>query len=170
MSRGISTPKHDGNVNITAELHPKLEASENNIEAKLHSNAEMNIQIQNGQQGLSAYELWLLEGNEGTVEDFLESLKAGEYVHPETHPASMVEETEDKQFISTSDKLKLSGFVHEQILPSKVWIVEHTLDKYPSVSVVDSGNNLVIGSVEYLSKNKLKISFSFEFSGKAYLN
>ena len=49
MSRGISTPKHDGNVNITAELHPKLEASENNIEAKIHSNAEMNIQIQNGQ-------------------------------------------------------------------------------------------------------------------------
>lgn len=170
MSRGISTPKHKGNVNTTAELYPKLEASENNIEAKLHSNAEINVQIQNGQQGLSAYELWLLEGNEGTVEDFLESLKAEKYEHPETHPASMIEETEDKQFISTTDKLKLSGFVHDQILPSKVWIVKHTLDKYPSVSVVDSGNNLVMGSVEYLSKNELKISFSFEFSGKAYLN
>ena len=170
MNKGISTPKRKGNVNTTAELYPKLEASENNIEAKLHSNAEMNIQIQNGQQGLSAYELWLLEGNEGTVEDFLKSLESEKYEHPEKHPASMIEETEDKQFISTSDKLKLSGFVHDQILPSKVWVVNHTLDKYPSVSVVDSGNNLVIGSVEYLSKKELKISFSFEFSGKAYLN
>lgn len=113
MSKGISTPKHKGNVNTTAEPYPKLEA-------KLHSNAEINVQIQNGQQGLSAYELWLLEGNEGTVEDFLNSLKAKEYVHPETHPASMITESTSRRFVSDAEKASWNNKAEISDIPTKV--------------------------------------------------
>ena len=148
--------------------------SKNELTGNLGVNNEINVEIiGTGARGLSAYQIWLENGNKGTIEDFLKSLKGadgGAYIHPDSHSADMIEETVERQFVSTSDKLKLSGFIHDQISPLKTWIVNHTLDKYPSVSVVDSGNNLVVGSVEYVSKNELKISFSSEFSGKAYLN
>lgn len=51
-----------------------------------------------------------------------------------------------------------------------IWIIEHNLNKYPSVSVKDSGGNSIIGEVEYLGPNKLSIHFSVAVSGRAYLN
>lgn len=53
---------------------------------------------------------------------------------------------------------------------SSDWTVVHNMDKYPSVSVVDSAGTLVVGDVEYINKNALIIHFSAEFSGKVYLN
>ena len=123
-----------------------------------------------GETGKSAYQEWLDQGNEGTIEDFLDSLKSDEYIYPEIPDVDMIVETEDKQFISSDDKSKLYGFVHEQIVSSKTWIVEHTLDKYPSVSVVDTGGSIVVGSVIYISKSQLEVHFTHEFSGKVYLN
>lgn len=61
-------------------------------------------------------------------------------------------------------------FNFSQNVPSTVWYVEHNLGKYPSVSVVDSGNNVVVGDVTYVDDNNLKIQFSSAFSGKAYMN
>lgn len=163
------TKRYKGEVSSGTDLQPKLEV-ESTLEGKIQADAEINIQIQSGSQGLSAYEIWLRAGNSGTEQDFVDSLKASEYSHPDTHSANMIVETEEKQFISTTDKLKLSGFIHDQIASSEEWAVEHTLEKFPSVSVVDSGGNLVIGDVEYISKSRLKILFNYEFSGKAYLN
>jgi hypothetical protein len=59
---------------------------------------------------------------------------------------------------------------HNQILSSEIWNINHNLDKYPSVTVVDSAETVVYGSIEYIDKNNLKIIFSAEFAGKAYLN
>ena len=77
------------------------------------------------------------------------------YTLPATLPAAMIVN---------------SHFVYSQILASQEWIVDHTLGKYPSVSVVDSSGNLVIGGIHYISDNQLVLTFSSEFSGKAYLN
>lgn len=51
-----------------------------------------------------------------------------------------------------------------------VWTVTHNLDKYPSVSVVDSANTVVFGQVDYINTNQLTITFLFAFTGKAYMN
>src|SRR5664280_210411 len=61
-------------------------------------------------------------------------------------------------------------FIHTQILPLSTWTITHHLGAYPSVTVVDSGGNTVIGQVTYLSTNALKIVFNASFSGKAYLS
>ena len=61
-------------------------------------------------------------------------------------------------------------YVHDQISPSDTWEIIHNLDKYPSVSVVDSAGSKVIGDVSYVSMNELIVHFSAGFSGKAYLN
>lgn len=61
-------------------------------------------------------------------------------------------------------------FVFTQRVASDNWVIEHNLGKYPSVTVVDSADNVVMGDVIYLSKNRLEVIFVSPFSGKAYLN
>jgi len=56
-----------------------------------------------------------------------------------------------------------------QSLPLVKWTIQHDLNKYCSVSVVNSANEIVYGDVEYINKNKLEITFSDSFSGYAIL-
>ena len=61
-------------------------------------------------------------------------------------------------------------YIHKQVIASNTWEITHNLYKYPSVSVVDTGGNVVVGDVEYTSLNTLVIKFTAPFSGTAYLN
>ena len=50
------------------------------------------------------------------------------------------------------------------------WDITHDLDKFPSVSAVDSTKEQVFGKVDYINKNRLTITFAGPFSGEAFLN
>lgn len=67
---------------------------------------------------------------------------------------------------STGDK----NFVYTQAVPSTLWTIEHNLNKYPSVSVVNINNVAMYGDITYIDENNLQIEFSAGFSGKAYMN
>lgn len=92
------------------------------------------------------------------------------YTHPQYHPASMIIEDADRQFVKAVDRLRLNGFRHVQQTASDRWVIEHPLKKKPSVSIVDSSGCLVVGNVEYISDDELVISFKAKFAGEAYLN
>jgi len=62
------------------------------------------------------------------------------------------------------------NFVFTQNNPAVTWTITHNLDKFPSVSVVDSANEIVYGEVTYTNTNLLTVTFTAAFSGKAYLN
>ena len=64
----------------------------------------------------------------------------------------------------------METYVHSQIASSVEWKIEHSLKRYPSVTVVDTGGNVVVGSVQYIDKNNIIILFTCEFSGTVYLN
>lgn len=68
------------------------------------------------------------------------------------------------------EKAIIYTYIHDQMSSADTWTINHNLDKYPSVSVVDSAGSLVIGDVKYISRNALIVTFVGEFSGKAYLN
>ncbi len=61
-------------------------------------------------------------------------------------------------------------FTFIQNVASDVWEVEHNLNKYPSVTIVDSAENIVIGDIVYLDGNNVRLTFAAPFSGKAYFN
>lgn len=61
-------------------------------------------------------------------------------------------------------------FEYHQSTASSVWTITHNLNKYPSITVVDSGENIVVGDAAYIDSNSLKITFTSPFSGYAYLN
>ena len=61
-------------------------------------------------------------------------------------------------------------YVYDQSSASNSWVITHNLNKYCSVTVVDSNNDVVIGEIHYNSANQLTLTFTAAFSGKAYLN
>ena len=66
-------------------------------------------------------------------------------------------------------------YTHNQSSTSDTWTITHNLNRFPSVTVVDSANTVVMGTVVYNSANQLTITFfaggaSVAFQGKAYLN
>ena len=60
--------------------------------------------------------------------------------------------------------------MHTQTLASDTWIVAHNLGKNPSVSIVDSAEEEVIGEVQHVDANNIIIRFSAAFSGRAFIN
>lgn len=62
-------------------------------------------------------------------------------------------------------------FVFEQGIPATEWVINHNLNKKPSVTVVDSADEEQIPDEKiYNTNNKVTLYFLSEFSGKAYLN
>lgn len=61
-------------------------------------------------------------------------------------------------------------YTFTQIAAASTWNITHNLGKNPSVSIVDSGGNWVVGDVLYINNNELTINFNSAFSGAAYLN
>lgn len=110
--------------------------------------ANINVQLKtftietslSGLRGKSAYESWLSEGNVGTESDFVTAM------------------------------LQDATFVFTQQAPASEWTITHNLNKFPAVTIVDSAESVVYGEIQYLTNNSVKISFTAEFSGKAYLN
>ena len=80
--------------------------------------------------------------------------------------------SEGYRIIKTNGTEQVVGqtYVHKQTTSAIQWDINHNLDKYPSVTVVDSAGTQVYGDVNYVDRNHLTITFTSEFGGKAYLN
>jgi hypothetical protein len=62
------------------------------------------------------------------------------------------------------------NYVFDQAVAASTWVINHTLNKFPSVSIVDSAGTQVNGQVTYNSTSQITITFSSAFSGEAFLN
>ena len=88
----------------------------------------------------------------------------GDHVHPGV------------RWTDIADRPDLAGvgqdrtYRHVQIVATETWVIFHNLDKYPSVNVVDSSGEEVIGDLRYDSRNQITLSFSAAISGEAYCN
>lgn len=61
-------------------------------------------------------------------------------------------------------------YTFTQIAASYLWTITHNLSRYPSVTVIDSGNSEIIPNVVYVSGDEIELHFANPTSGKAYLN
>lgn len=89
--------------------------------------------------------------------------------------------TEGNTFNSADELVKLDAgakipiyssqtYIHDQLVASSSWVISHTMQKRPSVTVVTSAGDVVYGDVNYVDDSNLTVSFAAAFSGKAYLN
>jgi len=61
-------------------------------------------------------------------------------------------------------------FTYDQVVPTAIWTVQHGLNKFPSITVVDTAKSVVVGDYTYVDNNNVILEFSAAFAGKAYFN
>ena len=59
--------------------------------------------------------------------------------------------------------------VHDQSSASATWTINHNQGRYPSVDIIDSSGNNVIGDIKHNSVNQLVATFDNAFAGKAII-
>lgn len=61
-------------------------------------------------------------------------------------------------------------YIFYQESAASIWTIPHNLDKFPSVTIVDSGGTVCEGLITYPDRNTVICEFNGAFSGRAYLN
>lgn len=64
----------------------------------------------------------------------------------------------------------LVSYTHNQVSVSTTWTITHNLNFRPNVTVFDSANTMVEGSITHISNTQLSVTFSAGISGTAYLS
>ncbi len=62
-----------------------------------------------------------------------------------------------------------SGLVMVIGVPATTWALNHNLNQYPSVTVIDSTGETVWADYRYIDGNNIEVYFSAAFSGRAIL-
>ena len=68
--------------------------------------------------------------------------------------------------VSNGDK----NYIYSQASPIKTWKINHQLQKYPSVMVLNTANEMVFCDVKYDSENMITLAFGEAEAGRAILN
>ena len=131
-----------------------------------------------GQQGKSAYKEAVEAGFQGTEEEWLNSLQGadgadGVGVPPGGTATQVLSKINSDDFNTQWVNASGAGDIHyeyDQSIAAATWNINHSLGKFPSVSIVDTSGDLVRGQINYINNNSLTITFSAAFAGKAYLN
>ncbi len=160
-----TAPQQFGWSNITAIAFSKKTISLVDISPMVDLLLNQNIKITNSAQGgQSNYAIYVVVSITNLADAFLLNL---------THAGSSGTPALDSIAVAATGVSNVETdkfFTFDQPSASSVWNIQHNLKKFPSVSVVDSANNIVQGFTTYLDNNNLTISFTSAFSGKAYLN
>ena len=64
----------------------------------------------------------------------------------------------------------IGSFMFTQSSPSTQWTINHNMGKNPSVFTEDENSNDIMGMIEFVDSNNLKIYFNQPVAGKAYLS
>lgn len=61
-------------------------------------------------------------------------------------------------------------YAYTQVAPAQVWSITHNLHINPNVTAVDTGGNVIEGTLLYLTTDTLEISFDVAVAGHAYMS
>jgi len=61
-------------------------------------------------------------------------------------------------------------YTFTQSAAAATWTINHNLDRFPSVTTVDSAGSIINGAITYTDSNTITVVFTSATSGKAYLN
>jgi hypothetical protein len=61
-------------------------------------------------------------------------------------------------------------YTFTQVAPATTWNIQHMLNCFPAVTVVDTGGTEILPDVLYVDANTVTLMFNSATSGKAYLN
>lgn len=69
------------------------------------------------------------------------------------------------------DPVNLGGtYTHTQDVASSTWVINHNLDFYPNIEIINSAGVSVVGEYQFVNPNVVVATFTDPFAGKAYLS
>lgn len=77
---------------------------------------------------------------------------------------------EFKKIYADEGEVKSENYIYSQVTASDTWNINHSLNKYPSVTIINTSNEQVFGDIIYINENNVQIKFSAPVSGRATLN
>lgn len=84
--------------------------------------------------------------------------------------AEAAEESAERAEAAAETFVPDKHYVFEQAVASSTWEITHNLGKKPSVTVVDSADNVFYPAVQYIDLNTVVVTMNGATTGKAYLN
>jgi hypothetical protein len=72
--------------------------------------------------------------------------------------------------LQSSEIAALVSYRHTQNTPATTWTIVHNLNFYPNVTVFNTANDQVEGSIVHTNETTLVITFSSTTAGKAHLS
>lgn len=81
-----------------------------------------------------------------------------------------VQRTPIEATFTISPNIQDLSTTHYQDVPAATWVINHTMGKYPSVTIVTSAGEKIEADVLYKSLSVVEVNFSGAFAGVAYLN
>jgi len=102
--------------------------------------------------------------------DVASSVASGKYVRQIIVSAPGPQGPAGTNGIAASEIVPLVSYRHLQSTPATIWTVLHNLNFFPNVTVFDSGESQIEGTVTHINETQLTISFSEAISGKAHLS
>lgn len=63
-----------------------------------------------------------------------------------------------------------NSFLFTQATPSTQWVINHNMGMVPNVTTEDTQGNDIVGIIEVVDSNNIKIYFNQPVAGKAYLS
>jgi len=145
----------------------------NNIDITITDNIDISVD----EQGSTAITVDTPESTNVSVESVEQSISV-QAAETASVTVSQVARPDVTVSATSAPKIVVGGaggsgdihYVFSQDVPSALWTITHNLNKKPSVTVVSSADTVMYGDITYINTNKLTITFSAPFSGKAYLN
>lgn len=86
--------------------------------------------------------------------------------------ADQVITNDELQFVTAEEKELLrqpKNYTHQQLSAMDTWVIQHNLNRLPSVTITDSAGTVVVGDVKHIDLNTTEVSFTSGFAGTAYL-
>lgn len=134
------------------------------------SQLENDLNFQTGEQvdtSINAASAVINERIDGVVEAFDNEI--------EDINERMIDTIEGSELIGVSRTdntviLISQTFVFEQGIVSDTWVINHDLNKRPSIELVDSSGRKFEAEVEYINENQIVVHLNSATTGYAYLN
>lgn len=84
-------------------------------------------------------------------------------------PAIELDDSGDTTYNTTTEGNDKNE-VFTQAVANTTWTINHSLNKYAAVQLVDASGNEIEGDVKYNSSSQIVVTFDIAVAGKAYLN
>ena len=161
---GIAVPK--AHVHAAAELIniPAGGLTATNVQAVIN---ELNAKIESSKDIVDSVSTPATESRDGLL-TAPDKTKLNNLIY--ATEAETIAGTAINRIVNPGTLAKALSYCHIQSIPSRVWTINHGMNRNIAITVVDSAGTEVEGEISHVDLNTVVVTFAGGFSGKAHIS